>query len=352
MLDMEAKETDSYWRTATAVDMLLMLVETVAFVAQVVLCILYYNSRGWHWMLFLGWATFIAAIVLGWRARVDLQTKGDSRDGESWLRTRRVVSTGVYVVIRHPMYLSFIATSLSLVFLSQHWLSAVLGALFIALLYGDMRREERSTEEKLGDEYRTYLARVPRMNAVSGIVRQMRRARLGETVTRRGTYPMHYVAGALLIAQFALMWVVDESVRIQGLDWLAWAVWLCGIGLLTLSMLTLRRKGRVPDGRSCVETAVLVDTGVYGLVRHPLYLGWLLMHAVVPLFKPNALLAVLGIAGIACVVWFTLQEEALLLDKFGDSYRSYMQKVPRYNLLAGGVRCLRARWKERKGTGA
>jgi protein-S-isoprenylcysteine O-methyltransferase Ste14 len=159
---------------------------------------------------------------------------------------------------------------------------------------------------------------------------------------------MHYVAGALLIAQFALMWVVDGSVHIPGLDWLAWAVWLCGISLLALSMLTLRGRGRVPEGRSCVETVALVDTGLYALVRHPLYLGWLLMYAVVPLFKPNALLAVLGMAGIVCVVWFTLQEEALLLDKFGDSYRSYMQTVPRYSFLAGSVRYLRARWAGRQ----
>lgn len=70
------------------------------------------------WFLHLGWVTFAAGMVLGWRARVGFQTKGDSREGESWLRTRSVVSTGVYGVIRHPMYVSFVATSLSLVFLS------------------------------------------------------------------------------------------------------------------------------------------------------------------------------------------------------------------------------------------
>lgn len=214
-----------------------------------------------------------------------------------------------------------------------------------------MRRDKRNSEEKLGDEYRTYMARVPRMNLISGIGRQIRRARLGEAAIPKGMDLMHYIAGILPVVQFALTWVVEESVDIEGLDWLAWAVWLGAILLLTLSMLTLRRRGGVPEDRSYVATAVLISTGVYGLIRHPQYPGWLLMHAVVPLFKPNALLAVLGMAGIACVVWFTLQEEAELLAKFGDSYRNYMQTVPRYELLAGAARQLRTRWKGRQVTG-
>ncbi len=349
---MEAKETDGYRWNVTPVEVMRMLFETAAFASQVVLCILFYNSRGWMWLLYAGWASFTAAMVLGWRARVDFQMKGDSREGESWLRTRRVVSTGVYGMVRHPMYLSFIAISLSLVFLSQHWLSAVLGVIVTALVYDDMRREEKNTEEKFGDEYRAYMARVPRMNFVSGIVRPLRRARPGSAVTRAQTGFLHYVAGALLVVQFALMWVVDASVRLEGLDYLAWTVWLGAILLLTLSMLTLNRRGGVPEGRTYVETANLVDTGVYGLIRHPQYLGWLLMHAVVPLFKPNALLAILGMAGIACVIWFTGQEEAVLLDKFGDRYRSYIQTVPRFNLPAGGARRLRTWWGKRQASGA
>jgi protein-S-isoprenylcysteine O-methyltransferase Ste14 len=163
---------------------------------------------------------------------------------------------------------------------------------------------------------------------------------------------MHYVAGVLLIIQFALMLIVEESVHVRGLDWLAWAVWLVAVLLLTLSMLTLRRRGGVLKGRSYVETSVVVDEGIYGLVRHPQYLGWLLMHAVVPLFKPDALLALLGIAGIACVVGFTLQEEARLLDRFGNSYRNYMRSVPRYNLLGGGARRILAKGNEEKPAGA
>ena len=66
----------------------------------------------------------------------------------------------------------------------------------------------------------------------------------------------------------------------------------------------------------------------------------MLMYVAMILFKPNWILALLGIAGGACVYRFTVQGEALLMDKFGDSYRRYMQVVPRFNLVAGGIRLL------------
>jgi protein-S-isoprenylcysteine O-methyltransferase Ste14 len=146
------------------------------------------------------------------------------------------------------------------------------------------------------------------------------------------------------------MWALNEPIDVDGLEYLAWAVWLLAATLLAVSMLTLRRRGQVQAGRSCVETKALIATGVYALVRHPLYLGWMLMYLAVFLFDPNWVLALVGILGIACVYWFTNQEEQLLIEKFGESYRRYMQRVPRFNLAAGTIRLLLKRRVEDRGT--
>jgi protein-S-isoprenylcysteine O-methyltransferase Ste14 len=151
---------------------------------------------------------------------------------------------------------------------------------------------------------------------------------------------MHYVAGALLLAQFALMWFLGKTVALEGLDYVAMGTWLVAMALLSLPMLTLHRKGRVPPGESFVNTEALVDTGIYAVLRHPLYLGWMLMYLVVVLFNPNWILAGIGLLGAVLVYGFTMHEEQLLIAKFGESYRHYMQRVPRFNLLAGIVRLL------------
>jgi protein-S-isoprenylcysteine O-methyltransferase Ste14 len=164
---------------------------------------------------------------------------------------------------------------------------------------------------------------------------------------------MHYLAGALLLAQFALMWILEKTVALTGLDCIAMVIWLVAMILISLPMATLRRKGQVPPRESFVSTKGLVDTGIYAFVRHPLYLGWMLMYLVVLLFNPNWILAGIGILGAACVYVLTSQEEQLLIEKFGESYRDYMRKVPRFNLPAGIIRRLGERggsWK--RGGGA
>jgi protein-S-isoprenylcysteine O-methyltransferase Ste14 len=157
--------------------MALMVVEGLAFVAQIVLCAFLYNTLGQRWLLVIGWALLGMAMILGWRARVAFQTSGQPRDRRDWLGTTVVVDSGIYALVRHPMYLSFILVSLALVLLCQHWLNALLGLLLIGLLYNDMRREERNNIRKFGDEYLDYMQRVPRANLLAGAVRLLRKRR-------------------------------------------------------------------------------------------------------------------------------------------------------------------------------
>lgn len=174
---MNEQETDIPRRKPTARDIILMTVETICFVAQVVLCIVFYNYLKLDWLLYLAGAMFMFAMILGWRARVAFQTKGASGAGESWLHTRTVVASGIYALVRHPLYLSFLLISLTLVLLCQHWVNAMLGAILMGLLYNDMRREEKNNIERFGNDYRRYMEQVPRMNFVVGIIRLMRRKR-------------------------------------------------------------------------------------------------------------------------------------------------------------------------------
>jgi protein-S-isoprenylcysteine O-methyltransferase Ste14 len=162
-------------RNMTFKDIILMSIETILFLAQVVVCVFFYNFLGLNLVVYLGWAVLLIALLLGWQGREALEQKGEQHPDESWLHTRTVVAVGVYAVVRHPMYLSFLLISLTLVFLSQHWLNAVFGAIIAGLLYNDMYREEQGSLEKFGDDYRHYMEQVPRMNAAAGVIRLIKR---------------------------------------------------------------------------------------------------------------------------------------------------------------------------------
>ena len=62
-------------------------------------------------------------------------------------------------------------------------------------------------------------------------------------------------------------------------------------------------------------------TGPFGLVRHPIYLGWiLLVFASTPMTASKLLFAVVSSAYLlAAIPW----EEASLVEAFGEKYRAY-----------------------------
>jgi protein-S-isoprenylcysteine O-methyltransferase Ste14 len=109
---------------------------------------------------------------------VSFEEKGGAQEGEGWLRTSVVVDSGVYAVVRHPMYLSFMLLIVALMLISQHWLSVIFGLPIVVFLYLGMRVEEQSNIKKFGDDYTRYMDRVPRMNFLVGLVRLLRRKRV------------------------------------------------------------------------------------------------------------------------------------------------------------------------------
>jgi protein-S-isoprenylcysteine O-methyltransferase Ste14 len=131
-------------------DVVLSTVLGILFIGQVALCILFDNSAALDMLLCLGWTGLVVVTLIGWAARVAFQRRGGAHDGESWLQTRVVVESGIYVLVRHAMYVSFMSYVISLILISQYWLSAILGVPIIVLLYFFMRAEEQSSIRKLG----------------------------------------------------------------------------------------------------------------------------------------------------------------------------------------------------------
>jgi protein-S-isoprenylcysteine O-methyltransferase Ste14 len=157
---------------------------------------------------------------------------------------------------------------------------------------------------------------------------------------------LFYVAGGLLVLAFVLVWFVSSPSALGMLHYIGWIIWAVGIVLILLPIFVFHSKGRVEKGESFVHTTVLVETGIYAVVRHPLYLGWLLMYPAIIFWSQHWLTAIIGIAGMACVYLISKQEDQRLIEKFGNAYKRYMQSVPRMNLVVGVIRLVRRRKRE------
>lgn len=89
-------------------------------------------------------------------------------------KRQALVQNGPYAFVRHPEFLGHILTIFALIVISQHWISLIVGAILIVLLYLAMIEEEKRNVEKFGNAYRDYMRRVPRINLIAGIIRRMR----------------------------------------------------------------------------------------------------------------------------------------------------------------------------------
>jgi protein-S-isoprenylcysteine O-methyltransferase Ste14 len=125
---------------------------------------------------------------------------------------------------------------------------------------------------------------------------------------------------------------IIEPNEIGSLRTIGWIFWTIGIILVILPYYYIYYR----------KEENLMDRGIYAIVRHPLYLGWILGIFVATAFLyQHWLFVAVGIPGIASVYLIAMYEERSNIQKFGDDYKRYMQKVPRMNFLAGVIRFLR-----------
>jgi protein-S-isoprenylcysteine O-methyltransferase Ste14 len=149
---------------------------------------------------------------------------------------------------------------------------------------------------------------------------------------------------ALAIAQTVLSFLLYNPSSLQALRYAGWLIWVVMCLFAWLPMVTLRSRGGVPKGRSYVHTTVLVDSGIYALVRHPQYLSFLLLSIFLILLAQHWLIAAIGVGAIAVVyAGIVPQADQANIEKFGDAYTRHMQRVPGLNVMSGAIRLLRRR---------
>ena len=117
----------------------------------------FHPAQGWLGVLFA-----VASLVLfqmthralGQNWSVTLQLRQD----------HKLITTGIYRKIRHPMYSAFWLWAIAQACLLPNWIAGFAGLVgFGSLFFGRVGREEQMMLETFGDEYRHYMSRTYRI---------------------------------------------------------------------------------------------------------------------------------------------------------------------------------------------
>lgn len=177
---MTKKRKYKYQWQPTWVDYIIYSILFMFFIGLIVLCLLYFNNLKTIWLVYIGVIIIlIAFLVFGGLSKSAFKKYAKTSNNENWLDTKVVVERGIYSVVRHPIYLSFMMYVMGLIFISQHWLSLFFGIPIIVLMYQCMRDEEKNNIAKFGNDYKLYMKKVPRANFMLGIIRYIRRRNRG-----------------------------------------------------------------------------------------------------------------------------------------------------------------------------
>ncbi len=74
----------------------------------------------------------------------------------------------------------------------------------------------------------------------------------------------------------------------------------------------------------------ITTKGIYTKIRHPMYLGLIILFIAFPLITSSLLVLLYSLLVIVLFIWLSNYEEKALEKKFGKKYLAYKEKVPMF----------------------
>jgi protein-S-isoprenylcysteine O-methyltransferase Ste14 len=151
---------------------------SILFISQIVVGIYFLSGISQNEILaYVGVGLYVfSGMVFGALPVFEFRKKGEVRKGKSYIHTTKLVETGIYSVVRHPQYVTFIMWAIAGILLFQHWAVILLGLPVIPLTYIDLIKADKDAIEQFGEDYAAYMKKVPRANFLLGVIRRFRKS--------------------------------------------------------------------------------------------------------------------------------------------------------------------------------
>jgi len=145
---------------------------------------------------------------------------------------------------------------------------------------------------------------------------------------------LYFIIPASLIFFSALLVTLWDFVKIREMAYHLSLVNVVGLGLFSIGVsiriVARRTLGKYfSSGLKTSQKHELIKHGLYKHIRHPAYLGSLLLSPGIPLIFSSFYGLFLMLLLVPCFLYRVKIEESMLIEKFGNEYREYMKNTKR-----------------------
>lgn len=119
----------------------------------------------------IGSVLYILAIIIAVLSLITLRLKGKPKTGVE--NTTIFIETGIFKIIRHPLYLGLAFWSISFIFLIQLIPSTILGIVALFCFIMAAKKEDEFNIKKFGNIYNEYIKKIPMWNVFKGLRRKL-----------------------------------------------------------------------------------------------------------------------------------------------------------------------------------
>ena len=107
------------------------------------------------------------------------------------------------------------------------------------------------------------------------------------------------------------------------------------VAIIALAIYSFRKFGKSETRFNFNRSTVLVRQNIYAVVRHPHYLGLMVLSIGFMALSQHVVVLAAGLTFNIFILVQVSKEEEYCRERFGDAYERYAATVPSFNIFAG-----------------
>ncbi|MHA1378320.1 MAG: methyltransferase family protein [Candidatus Helarchaeota archaeon] len=146
-----------------------------------------------------------------------------------------------------------------------------------------------------------------------------------------GEFPNTHLYHLIGIVSFFSIWILDSFVfevstfLAEYIHWIIRVIIACSLAIIGFIM-----SGLAHNLKFDKKLPGVIDSGVYRISRHPMYLGYIIAYI-------GAIIGTMSLLSIAPLIFILITNELMvnyeenkMVETFGDKYIEYQNKVPKW----------------------